>query len=207
MLASSYRRFALFTAIGAVIWIAFLPLYELLFSWTEFVPGINWVYLPHGIRMILVLLLGPAGALGFTIGAVLYSMYPGYGAHVDPGLDALLAVVPGLAAWTAVMLTFRQWPGRSLQPLVFQGSGALDGRRLLLLAFVSAILNSSSHVATRFLIGQEAYDASELLIAMFIGDLFGALLLLYALKGCILLFESLKSNSTDNGRKAKPKSA
>jgi len=207
METSPYRRFALFTAIGAVVWLAFLPLYELLFSWTEFVPGINWVYLPHGIRMILVLVLGPAGALGFTIGAVMYSMYPGYGVHVDPAIDALFAVLPGLAAWAAVLLTFRQWPGRSLQPLVFQGSNALDGRRLLLLAFASAVLNSTFHVALRYLIGDEGRDASELLIAMFIGDLFGALLLLYTLKGCILLLEAFQSNSTDNDRKAKPKSA
>lgn len=66
--------------------------------------------------MILVLLFGPAGALGFTIGAAAHSRHPGYGAHIDPWLDLVLAVIPGLAAWLAVMLTFRQWPGRSLQP-------------------------------------------------------------------------------------------
>ena len=63
MTPGQYSRFALFTVIGAVLWLGFLPFYDWLFSWTEHVPGINWVYLPHGVRMMLVLLLGAAGAL------------------------------------------------------------------------------------------------------------------------------------------------
>ena len=176
-----YSRFALFTVIGAVLWIGFLPVYEWLFSWTEHVPGINWVYLPHGVRMMLVLLLGAAGALGFTLGAVLYTQVTGYGPTFDPALDLALAVIPGFAAWVAVMLTFRQWPGRSLQPLVSSSTRAMDGRRLLLLAFVSAILNSTSHITVRYALGNEAHDWTDLLTAMFVGDFFGALFLLYIL--------------------------
>lgn len=189
----SHNRFALFTVIGAVVWLAFLPLYDWLFAWTQFVPGINWIYLPHGLRILLVLLLGPAGALGFTIGAALHTRYSAYGTHLDPVLDLLLAVIPGLAAWLAVMLTFRHWPGRSLQPLGWSNAGTLDGSRLLLLAFVSAILNSTSHITARYALGNEAHDWADLLTAMFIGDLFGALFLLYILKGCILLFDHFNS--------------
>jgi len=61
------------------------------------------------------LLVGDARQV-LMIGAAAHSRYPGYGAHIDPWLDLVLAVIPGLAAWLAVMLTFRQWPGRSLQP-------------------------------------------------------------------------------------------
>lgn len=201
-----YKRFAFFTMIGAAVWLGFLPLYELFFSWTQFVPGINWVYLPHGVRMMLVLLLGPAGALGFTLGAVVYTQLTGYGPTFDPLLDIVLAVVPGLAAWFAVMLTFRQWPGQSLQPLASLGTQAMDARRLLLLAFASAILNSTSHITVRYAFGSEVHDWLDLLMAMFIGDLFGALCLLYALKACILIFESSKLDSIHHDRKAEFKS-
>ena len=206
MRSEQYSRFVLFAAIGAVVWLGFLPLYNLLFSWTEFVPGINWVYLPHGLRMMLVLLLGPAGALGFSLGARIYTRFSEFGPHIDPWLDLTLAVIPGLAAWLAVMLTFRQWPGQSLQPLVFAGAKALDGRRLLLLAFVSAILNSTFHITARHVLGDEVYEWGDLLIAMLIGDLFGALILLYTLKGCILLFENIKSSAMHYERKAKSES-
>jgi len=92
-----------------------------------------------------------------------------------------------------VMLTFRQWPGRSLQPMGWTDGGALDGRRLLLLAFVSAILNSTSHITARYAFGNEAHNWVDLLTTMFMGDLFGALFLLYTLKGCILLFDHFNS--------------
>ncbi len=206
MTPGQYSRFALFTVIGAVLWLGFLPFYDWLFSWTEHVPGINWVYLPHGVRMMLVLLLGAAGALGFTLGAVIYTQLTGYGPTFDPSLDLALAVIPGLAAWLAVMLTFRQWPGRSLQPLASSSTHSMDGRRLLLLAFASAILNSASHITTRYAFGNESHDWVDLWTAMFVGDLFGALFLLYTLKGCILLFDNIKSAALHHERKTKPES-
>ena len=206
MTSEQYSRFALFTAIGAIVWIGFLPLYDLLFAWTQFVPGINWIYLPHGLRMMLVLLLGPAGALGFSLGAVFYTQVTEHGPHLGSELDIILALVPGLAAWLAVMLTFRQWPGQSLQPLVSAGAQALDGRRLLLLAFVSAILNSTSHITTRYALGNEVQNWGDLLTAMIIGDLFGALLLLYTLKGCIFLLENRNATLMNHERKAKSES-
>lgn len=206
MTTGRYRRFALFTVIGVALWLGFLPLYDWLFARTEHVPGINWIYLPHGLRMILVLLFGPAGALGFTIGAATYTRYSAHGPHLDPWLDLVLAVIPGLAAWLAVMLTFRQWPGRSLQPWVFNGRPALNARALLSLAAVSAALNSTSHIMARYALGNEVQDWAELLIAMFIGDLFGALLLLYILKGCIWLLRNLTSNAIHHERKTKPES-
>ena len=203
MTLEHYSRFALFTLIGAAVWLGFMPFYQWLFSWTEHVPGINWVYLPHGVRMILVLLLGAAGALGFTLGAVIHTQLTGYGPTFDPSLDIALAVIPGLAAWVAVMLTFGHWPGRSLQPMASSNTQAMDGRRLLLLAFVSAILNSTSYLTARYALGNEVHDWVELWVAMSVGDLFGALLLLYALKGCILIVSNFTSTATHHARKTK----
>jgi len=79
----------------------------------------------------------------------------------------------------------------------------MDGRRLLLLAFVSAILNSTSHITVRYALGNEAHDWVNLWTAMFVGDLFGALLLLYALKGCILIVSNFTSTATHHARKTK----
>lgn len=59
--------FLLFTAISALVWCLFVPLYAWVFSWTEYISGINWIYLPHGLRMMLVLMFGVSGALGFRL--------------------------------------------------------------------------------------------------------------------------------------------
>ena len=96
------QRFFLFVAISALLWIGFVPIYHAAFAWTEFVPGANWVYLPHGLRMMLVLLFGLAGALGFTLGASLLAMTILSSTLLPPAgvpavVDISLALVPGLA--------------------------------------------------------------------------------------------------------------
>ena len=38
MTLEHYSRFALFTLIGAAVWLGFMPFYQWLFAWTEHVP-------------------------------------------------------------------------------------------------------------------------------------------------------------------------
>lgn len=182
--------FLLFVAISAIAWCAFVPLYALVFSWTEYVSGINWIYLPHGLRMMLVLLFGVAGALGFSIGAQILRWFDLDGLTQDPLIHLPIAFVPGLAAYCAAWLTIRAWPGRGLLPRIGEGIPDIDGRRLILLAFVSAILNSAGHASVRVIYGHEQQPINDDFLMMFVGDFFGALLLLYGLKQLVVFFES-----------------
>jgi hypothetical protein len=50
-----------------VLFIAALALNELLFGYLEFAPGISWMYLPAGVRLLCTLLFGEAGALGLLL--------------------------------------------------------------------------------------------------------------------------------------------
>ena len=182
--------FLLFVAISAIAWCAFVPLYALVFSWTEYVSGINWIYLPHGLRMMLVLLFGVAGALGFSIGAQILRWFDLDGLTQDPLIHLPIAFVPGLAAYCAAWLTIRAWPGRGLLPRIGEGIPDIDGRRLILLAFVSAILNSAGHASVRVIYGHEQQPINDDFLMMFVGVFFGALLLLYGLKQLVVFFES-----------------
>jgi hypothetical protein len=186
------KLFLLFVAISALAWCVVVPLFVLLFSWTEYVSGINWLYLPHGLRMMLVLLFGVAGACGFTIGAQLLRWADLDGITPNPLIDFPVIFVPAIAAYGAALLTIRAWPGRALLLRVGQGIPAIDGRRLVLLAFVSAILNSAGHAAVRVIYGKEHQSIDDQFLIMFIGDFFGALLLLYALKRLIVFVENRK---------------
>ena len=38
-----------------------------LFPQLELIPGINWIYLPAGVRLVATLLFGGAGAVGLLI--------------------------------------------------------------------------------------------------------------------------------------------
>jgi len=187
--------FLLFVAISALAWCAFVPLYAATFSWTEYVSGINWIYLPHGLRMMLVLLFGLAGAVGFSIGSQILRWFELDGLAQDPLLHIPTAFVPGIAAYCAAWLTLRAWPGRGLLPRIGEGIPEIDGRRLILLAFVSAILNSAGHVSVRVIYGHEQQPVNDDFLMMFIGDFFGALLLLYGLKQIVVFFESRKRHT------------
>jgi hypothetical protein len=44
-----------------------LAINELLFTRLEFAPGINWIYLPAGVRLLCTLLFAEAGAVGLLL--------------------------------------------------------------------------------------------------------------------------------------------
>ena len=141
---------------------------------------------PHDV----VLLFGVAGALGFSIGAQILRWFDLDGLTQDPLIHLPIAFVPGLAAYCAAWLTIRAWPGRGLLPRIGEGIPDIDGRRLILLAFVSAILNSAGHASVRVIYGHEQQPINDDFLMMFLGDFFGALLLLYGLKQLVVFFES-----------------
>jgi hypothetical protein len=182
--------FALFAGLSAAAWCFFVPLFVLFFSWTEYTSGINWIYLPHGLRMMLVLMFGLPGAIGFSIGAHILWWSELDGVTPNPLVDLPLAFVPGVAAYCAALMTLRTWPGRGLLPRIGEGIPAIDGRQLLLLAFASAVLNSGGHIFIRAVFGDEKWRLDDDFITMLIGDFFGALLLLYGLKKIIVFFEN-----------------
>lgn len=165
----------------------FVPIYYLAFAWTEFVPGANWVYLPHGLRMILVLLFGVAGAVGFTLGASVLSGTVLSSGPLPAHPEVLMAFVPAMAAWLAVRWTFKDWAGRYLALPRFESLQALDGRRLILAAMISAVLNAAGHAVIWGIWAPEIAPAQQRFLAMWIGDFLGALLLLYTLRGAAMI--------------------
>lgn len=165
------------------------------FSWTEFVPGANWVYLPHGLRIVLVLLFGLAGAFGFTLGAAVlgWTALSLPSLNLTPGL--MLAAVPAAAAFLAVRWTVKDCPGRYTELPQLATLQALDGRRLILLAMVSAVLNAAGHALIWGIWAPEIVPAQERFVAMWVGDFLGAMLLLYMLRGAVLLILKIKNRS------------
>lgn len=195
---STQRRFLQYVLISAAAWCCFVPFYNLLFSWTEYIPGINWVYLPHGLRMILVLLFGIPGAVGFSLGAAVlrFTLLPE--GDIGWALHVCVAVIPGLAAWSAVALILRNWPGRELRSMSASAMGAVRGRDLLLIAFVSATFNSAGHAAAWWMFAEGSLEPANRYSSMFVGDLLGAILLLYILKGLFRALDQPHSPSESN---------
>lgn len=147
-----------------------------LFEALEFVQGISWIYLPAGIRILCTLLFGGAGAVGLL--AVSWGLGFLYYFPDDPQKAFFGGLFAALAPWLAYLGARRLWG--------LQGSLAgLTPLRLLVLGVAYAAANAGLHHAWFALRGQA--DVLEGLGVMFIGDLGGTLLVLYAIKGLLAL--------------------
>jgi hypothetical protein len=159
-----------------VLFTAMLALNVVLFKALEFAPGISWVYLPAGMRLLCTLLFAEAGAVGLLIVSWLVSFE-----YFFPN-DFERAFMGGLIASGApylVYLVARHFYGldTSLRNLT---SG-----RLLVLALAYSLSSPLLHhlwFATR---GQD--DLLRGFFAMFVGDLTGTLIVLYSLKAVLAL--------------------
>lgn len=140
---------------------------------TEVTPGVNWVYLPAGLRMCYVLVLPVQGSLAiFAATALLAARDPEFGWALVLANAAITAAGPTLARILAV-----QYLG--LQPNLEN----LTPRMLWTLAAVFGLFSTTTHQAFYVAIGRE-----PAFLAMWIGDTLGCLLCLYGLKGLTALW-------------------
>jgi hypothetical protein len=150
---------------------------EWLFTHLEFVPGINWIYLPAGMRLLCVLLFGNAGALGLLLISWLVCFL-----YFFPD-DYLRAFMGGVLSATA------PWIANRIAQTVFGLRASLtnlSAARLLVCVLLFSLANPLLHHIWFAISG----DTDRLLhgfVVMFIGDLAGTLIVVYAVKGILAL--------------------
>lgn len=155
---------------------AMLALNSWLFLRLEFAPGINWIYLPAGMRLLCTLLFAEAGALGLLLVSWLVSFL-----YFFPG-QFERAFMGGILAALAPYLVYRG--ARDFYGL----DGTLRNlttARLLVLALACSLASPLLHHLWFALRGQE--DVLPGFLAMFVGDLSGTLIVLYGIKGLLTL--------------------
>ncbi len=162
-------RWALATA---ALFLASLAVNEWVFTNLEFVRGINWVYLPAGVRLICTLLFGLPAALGLLAGSWIACFF-----YYFPD-DVLRSAAGGIMAAAAPYLAYR-WARSALhlQPDLVN----LTAWRLLVCAVAYALMNTSIHHLWFFLQGERTALADGF-VAMVTGDITGSLFVLYTLK-------------------------
>lgn len=159
-----------------VLFTAMLALNEWLFRRLEFAPGINFVYLPAGMRLLCTLLFGEAGAVGLLLVSWVVSFeifFPGQFARPFWG---------GLIAATAPYVVYRL----ACRRYGLDASLAnLSPRRLLLLVVAYSLASPLLHHVYFAAMGQ--HDLLRGFTAMSIGDLLGTLIVIYGIKGLLAL--------------------
>ena len=79
------------TLISAVLFVGFFKFNDWIFHTRKHSKGVNWVFLPAGFRVILVLVLGLPGALGLMLGSWFIDW------EVIDGSNPLLGLLNGVA--------------------------------------------------------------------------------------------------------------
>lgn len=158
------------------LFVTFIALNEWLFRRFELVRGVNWIYLPAGIRLVCALLFAEAGALGLlAVGwaAGHFFFFPG-----DPQRAFVGGVLTALAPWL-VYRGARHFYG-------LEASLAnLTPARLLVLGVACSLVNPLLHHLYFAARGQPGL--AQGFAAMFVGDLLGTLVVLYAAKAVLSL--------------------
>jgi hypothetical protein len=158
-------------AATVVLFLSMIALNELFFTRLEFARGINWIYLPAGMRLLCILLFAEAGAIGLLIASWLICFF-----YFFPD-DPIRSFVGGILAAAAPYLVYRVM-------LVSAGARTsladLTPLRLLVYAVAFSIASPLLHHIWFAVQGQTNLVQSFLVMAA--GDLTGTLIVLYSAK-------------------------
>lgn len=154
-----------------VAFLASVAMNAWLFSHLEYVPGIAWVYLPAGVRLLATLVFAEAGAIGLLIVSWAVSFV-----YFFPD-DPVRAFAGGILATLAPYGVYRYARHRYE---LHSSLASLTPRRLLRLILLYSAASPLLHHLWFLLRGDEPTFQS--LFAMFVGDLLGTLLVVYAIK-------------------------
>ncbi|MEY4733254.1 MAG: hypothetical protein RLZZ464_1320 [Pseudomonadota bacterium] len=171
---------------SAVLFVGFFHVNNWVFSGLEYRQGVNWVFLPAGFRVILVLIMGLPASIGIMLGTWFIDIT---GSETSPYVMTLLnGVVSGFTPWLVMkVLDQGERFGLHLQELTTV--------KLMEFTLIYAACNAVLHQLSWWLRDHNSINLWVDLWPMFIGDAVGALLMLYAFKGLLGLLKSPSSNS------------
>lgn len=168
-----------------IVYLLTLWLDELVFVHAAFPTFVDWIYLPTGIRLLSTLLLGVDGAIGLLISGLLVDFF-----HYFPN-DPVRAIAGAIFSATGPYIVYRI----ALECYGLKASLTnLTPRRLVVLAFAVAFANSTLHHVWFALTGNTQHWLKSYCM-MFVGDLLGALILLYIVKGILALLPAQPGRS------------
>ncbi|MEY4099130.1 MAG: hypothetical protein RL300_301 [Pseudomonadota bacterium] len=173
--------------------LAYFLLFELnnaLFTSFSFSTGVNWIFLPSGLRLAFILVFGLWGAVGIALASFIINLLFYFdGSFVTSvGTGLISGFGPLLARAICVDLIKLDVDLKNL------GAGTL-----LKVAVIFAVLSPMLHQAWFTLRGQTENFIHSTAV-MVVGDLTGTLVVLYVAKFLLGLAPGFAANSTQDSR-------
>ena len=176
----STGQFLLAVALCAALYMGFFYFNGYITSHLENAKGVNWIFLPAGLRIFLTLLFPYAGAIGLATASILISLLGYY--DVDLVTILGIGVISGLAPFLG-----RYFAIHNLQ--VRPDLSNLTIMQLLNSILAYSLLSSGLH---QLWFKTRGLDSGSLnhFIAMYIGDVLGSILIVAIIKYGIDLAKS-----------------
>ena len=173
----------------AVAYLALFTINNLLFSAFSFSTGVDWIYLPSGLRLAFALVFGVWGALGIVLASIAIDSI-----HYFNG-DFITAVVTGCISGISPLLARMICVDRLDIKMDLTN---LTADKLLKAAVIFAVLSATLHQLWFTFRGHtENFLSSTAVMAL--GDFTGTILVLYAAKYLINRLSGLKTDSQPSG--------
>jgi len=178
-----FEAFGLVLLSALLYWLGF-EVQSWLFAFTEHIPGVNWFYLPSGLRVLLVMVAGVFGATGICLATIVIDLL-----HMPDIRGPMLiatALASGFGAWVTL------WLMRS-KGWIAEGLNGLTHVALLQFALIFSLFNALFHQAVWFVTQRSGTLFMVDVWPMFVGDLLGATAFLYGLKLVLWLRKSRRA--------------
>lgn len=158
---------------SAALFVSFFVFNEWIFSSFQYSDGINWIFLPAGFRVILVLTMGLPGAIGLMMG----SWYIDSASMTNTAwfFPFINGVVSGFTPWLVMQFLIRQgWLAPQL--------GQITASRLLQVTLIFSAASAMSDQLVWWSLEKPDANIWVDVWPMFVGNVLGALLMLYGMK-------------------------
>ncbi len=168
----------------AVAYFSLFQLNSYFFSSSGFSEGVNWIFLPSGLRLVFILLFVESGAVGIMAASVFISYFYQFEGNLLTIAGA--GFLSGFAPWLARLICIDRFnldvDLKNLTPAT-----------LFKIAVLFSVLSSVLHQLWYILRGvTENFVNSATVMAL--GDLLGTVVVLYAAKGVLALLPVARNN-------------
>jgi hypothetical protein len=136
------------------------------------VRGVNWVYLPAGMRLLCTLLFGAMGALGILLASLISCFF--YYFPNDPVRATFCGIISALAPYLVYLFATHKL---GLRPSLVN----LTAGRLLLLILLYSLAGPAMQQMW-IALSRDTDNVGQCFLVMVIGDLSGTLIVIYTLK-------------------------
>lgn len=175
---------ALLVLICAVSYFYAYKLNQYWFDWIEFSHGVNWIFIPSGLRLLFVLIFARVGGIGIALSSIVINYTLG---DVDEHVfNIVTGLISGASPCLARYLATRWF---NLDPLLSNLTGRDFFKISVLFAFVNALLHQ-----LWFFWMERTQNFVASTLAMGIGDWFGTVLVLATANLAIRLYKLKKSH-------------